>query len=261
MGRSSVVCSVQGAGMQREARGQAWSVRVKPSAVAGGAALTGSQALQPVSRFGCFYHCRPTRRPGLETSSRSKNKSDNGIRAHTRLPERSGQCEASTMCEGQWIDESLMIICNFLRMIYRNSSPMTIPMDLWRFGPMKFAMPVILVLFSRKLYPSGGKLTQGRKYVQICSSTSETFPNIDTEIGYKRKYLFWARGLCNAKTSSQDDVSSWTITTVFTLNALNVQNTAMSVIVSYTLPGVCILHSCRTFAGARNVRQQMPPSL
>jgi hypothetical protein len=37
-------------------------------------------------------------------------------------------------------------------------------MNLWKFGLMKIAIPISMIILSRKLYSSGGKLTQRHQF-------------------------------------------------------------------------------------------------
>jgi hypothetical protein len=63
---------------------------------------------------------------------------------------------------GQWQLVSSSLV--FYRMICRISSPNMILMKFWRFGPMRIAIPILMILLGN-LYPLGGKPTKRYYYL------------------------------------------------------------------------------------------------
>jgi hypothetical protein len=79
----------------------------------------------------------------------------------------------------------------FLQMMYEFSSPMTIPMGFRRFGPMKIAVAMPMILLPRKLYLSRGRPTQMHHLILKFSFPFYIFPNLGTEGQFKTKFLFY----------------------------------------------------------------------
>jgi hypothetical protein len=73
----------------------------------------------------------------------------------------------------------------------------------------------------------------------------------------KKVFLLYSKNQAEAAASPSYKNSTWKLVidkdTGVHFNRLEC-NTAMGVISSYTLPGVRILHSCETCAGARQIR-------
>jgi hypothetical protein len=67
----------------------------------------------------------------------------------------------------------------------------SISRNFWSFGPTKIAIPIPMVLLSRKLSPQGGKLIPGYYFLlKFSLFPFVTFPRIDKRFNFNVNYCF-----------------------------------------------------------------------